>query len=73
MSLVQVTIFFSGKAVTVTYYEYMSVALCVQHAIRMRLILLSFVDCLPSHIFEHYLINCMIFGKRLLNVCFDFL
>jgi hypothetical protein len=26
-----------------------------------------------NHIFPHYLINCTIFGKKLLNMCFNFL
>jgi len=55
------------------YYEYLFVAFGIQHAMRMR----------PSHlwsvhlyyIFPHYLINGMIFEKKvllILKVCFDF-
>ena len=44
-----------------------SVALVIQHAKRTRRVILY-------HIFPHYLINGMIFGKQLIeNVCFDFL
>jgi hypothetical protein len=37
---------YSGKAISITYSEYVSVALGIQHAMRMRRIILSSVACL---------------------------
>ena len=37
--------FCSGRAVSITYPDHVFVALCIQHAMRMRHILLSFVAC----------------------------
>jgi len=50
------------------------VALGIQHAMRMRHIVICGLPPLYS-IFPHYLINGRIFGggKKLLNVSFDFL
>ena len=51
------------------------VALIIQHAKRMRHIILSSVACLlPPH-FPRYLINGMIFEKKVseYKMCFDFL
>ena len=57
------------KTVSITYSECVSVALVIQHAKRMRLIILSLWPVCLYHIFSHYLINGTIFGeKRLLNV-----
>jgi len=36
----------SGKAVIITYSEFVSVDLVIQHAMRMRRVLFSFVYCL---------------------------
>jgi hypothetical protein len=41
------------------------VALVIQHAKRMRCIILSPVACLPGHIFPYYHINGTTFEKRL--------
>ena len=45
-----------GKAIGIIYSECVSVALGIQHAHRMRRILLSSVACLLHHIFPHYVI-----------------
>jgi hypothetical protein len=52
----------SGKAIRITYSECAFVALDIQHAMRMRYI----VVCGPSDstvFFSHYLINSTIFEK----------
>jgi hypothetical protein len=56
-----------GKAINITYSENVLVALVIQYAMRMRHIILSSVFWI-YHIFPHYLINCAIFGRSLLNV-----
>jgi hypothetical protein len=40
------------------------VALVIQHAKRMRHIILSSVSYLGLHIFTHYIVNGMIFGGK---------
>jgi len=53
---------------SVTYSEYLSVALFVQHEKRMRPIILSYVDCLAAES-SHYFLNGMILKKKkLLNI-----
>jgi hypothetical protein len=47
----------SGKAISITYSERGFVALGIQHAMRVRCIMLSSVAC------TDYLINATIFGK----------
>jgi hypothetical protein len=43
---------FSGKAISITYSECVSVALAIQHAMRMRWIVLSSVACLAVPYFS---------------------
>jgi len=58
----------SGKAVSITYSEFVSVGLVMQHAKRMRRVIFSFVACLALRLFfARCLINGMIFRKKLLN------
>jgi len=47
----------SGKAISVTYSECVSVALGIHHALRMRHIILSLVTCLGVQYFSNCLIN----------------
>ena len=55
----------SGKAISITYSVYVSVALVIQHAMRMRRIVIC--DLLRSTIFfPHCLINDIIFENQLL-------
>jgi len=49
----------SGKAISITYTECACVASGIQHAIRMRRIVIRFYN-----IFSHYLINGTIFEKK---------
>jgi hypothetical protein len=58
----------SRKAISTTYSEYVSVALVIQHAKRMRRVILSSVACLALHNFVLVLINGTIFGKTILNI-----
>jgi len=65
---------YSGKAISITYSECVSVALVIQHAMRMR----SFVTCGLSRcmVFSPHLINGTIFGGKKVTghkMCFDFL
>ena len=54
-----------GKAISVTYSECVSVALGIQHEIRICHIILSSVACpAVQYFFPRYLINGTIFGKK---------
>jgi hypothetical protein len=53
-----------GEAISITHSECRSVALAIQHAKRMRRIILSSVVYLALQYFSHYLINGTIFGKK---------
>jgi hypothetical protein len=64
----------SGKAGTMKYSEWVSVALLIQYSMRMCHIILPFVALLAithcatlCHIVPHYLIKDTIFGKTLLD------
>ena len=48
----------------ITYSEYLSVHIVIQHTRRMRHIILSSVTCLVVLNFSHYLINKTIFRKK---------
>jgi hypothetical protein len=56
-----------GKPICITYSACVFVVLIIQHAKRVRRIILSSVACL-YHILTHYLVIGTIFGKTLLNV-----
>jgi hypothetical protein len=49
---VRVTVFAVRKAISITYYECVSVALVIQQAKRMRRIILSYVACLAVPYFS---------------------
>ena len=56
--------FCRGKAIIIKYYECVSVALVIQHAMRMHRVILSSVACLGLPYFPKYLINKTIFEKK---------
>jgi hypothetical protein len=57
-----------GKAICIMYCGCMSVALFIQHEVRMRLVILSSVASPAVSYFLQYLINGTIFWKKLLNI-----
>jgi len=65
------TYFYNGRAISIKYYVCVCVCLCVwggtliiQHAVRMRRIILSYVACLSLQHFPHYLIRGTILHKE---------
>jgi len=62
MRRVRATIRCCAKPTSITYSECVSVALCIQHAMRMRHIVTRALTPLYN-IFPHYLINGTIFEK----------
>jgi len=61
----------SGKAIGIAYSECVFVALGIQHAMRMRHIVMLWPAPLYN-IFPRYLINDTIFGKTLLSTKYVF-
>jgi hypothetical protein len=60
-----VTVFAVEKQKSITYSEYVFLALVIQHAVRMRRIVLSSVTYLAFQFFSYYLINGTIFEKNI--------
>jgi len=56
--------FCRGKAISTTYSQCVFVALIIQHAKRMRHIILATVTCLAVKYFLHYLMKAKIFGGK---------
>jgi hypothetical protein len=64
--------FCCGKAISITYSERVSVALVIQHAKRMRRIILSSVTCLALPHFSTLCYKRHDFRKKLLNMKYVF-
>ena len=60
--------FCCGKAISITYPTWVSVAFVTQHAMWMHYIVLSPVAYLAVPCFPNYLTNSTIFWKKLLNI-----
>jgi hypothetical protein len=52
---------------SITYSDGVFVALVIQHAVRVRRIILSSMACLAVQYFPHYLVNCTIFDQKKLS------
>ena len=59
--------FCRGKAINITYFEYVFVTLSIQHATHMRHNAICGLSG-STIFFPHYLINGTIFRKTLLNI-----
>jgi hypothetical protein len=57
--------FCKGKAIIITHFNCVYLALDIQHEMRMRLVILSPVVCPTLTNFPHYLINGTIFRKKI--------
>jgi hypothetical protein len=62
----------SGKTISIIYSECMFVALGIQHAMRMRRIIMSSVACPGVLFFPHYLTNGTICEKKSIQCVFLF-
>jgi hypothetical protein len=56
--------FYCGKAISITYYECVSVALVIQHAKRMHRIIFHLWPVRFYSIFPPYLINDATYGEK---------
>ena len=45
------------KAISITYSEFLSIALVNQHVVRMRRVILSHGPVWPYHVLSHYITN----------------
>jgi hypothetical protein len=63
------TLCWRGKAINVTCFECVSVALLTRDAMRILRVILSSVACPAVPHFLHYLINGRIFEKKKKKVC----
>jgi hypothetical protein len=52
------------NAINITYSECVFVPLIIQHALRIRRVILSPLACRAVQNFPHYLINCVIVGQK---------
>jgi hypothetical protein len=57
-----------GKAISITHYECVYVALVIQHTERMRLVMSSVACPALPYFFPNYLVNGSTFDKTLLNM-----
>jgi hypothetical protein len=56
------------KAISITYSAFVSVALVIQYATRMRHIKFSPLAYLAASYFPRYLVNGTIFGNKIVNI-----
>jgi hypothetical protein len=57
----------SGKAIRITYSEFVSIALGIQYAMSMRRVTLSSVTCPALHRISHVISHGTIFGKEVIE------
>jgi hypothetical protein len=61
-----------GRAISITYCEYVFVALVIQHAKPCAVLYCHLWPAWLYHVFLHYLINDTIFGRNLSNIKYVF-
>jgi hypothetical protein len=61
-----------GKAISITYFECVFLALGIQHKKRMHFLYCLLWPVCAYHNFSHYIINGKIFGKKLLFIKYVF-